>query len=172
MFLEQENFSGLVLHGILFSIDLVVLDAQNRILVCERINRPAQGYWFVPGGRQYKNEPLANVFERICLSELGQAFKYQETKVLGLYDHFYNDSIFGEEISTHYVNSPCLIKFPESVKLNLPDYQHKKYRWVVIDELINDEAIHPFSKVFLDSLFNILSNFFHLDSKKLVNVKC
>lgn len=115
-------------HGVLFSIDLVVLDAQNRILVGERINRPAQGYCFVPGGRVYRNEALMKAFERICLDELGQFFYYPETTQLGLYDHFYSNSVFGEDISTHYVNSPCLIKLPENVKLNFPADQHKEYR--------------------------------------------
>lgn len=78
MYLEKEEFKCLVQHGVLFSIDLVVLDAQNRILVGERINRPAQGYWFVPGGRVYKNEPLKKAFERICSDELGQVFYYQD----------------------------------------------------------------------------------------------
>jgi len=70
MYLEKEDFRCLVQHGVLFSIDLVVLDTQNRILVGERVNRPAQGYWFVPGGRVYKNEALMKAFERICLDEL------------------------------------------------------------------------------------------------------
>jgi colanic acid biosynthesis protein WcaH len=56
MYLKKEDFRRLVQHGVFFSIDLVVRDNQNRILVGERINRPAQGYWFVPGGRVYKNE--------------------------------------------------------------------------------------------------------------------
>ncbi|WP_179878341.1 NUDIX domain-containing protein, partial [Vibrio cholerae] len=104
MYLEKEDFRGLVQHGVLFSIDLVVLDTQNQILVGERVNRPAQGYWFVPGGRVYKNETLIKAFERICLDELGQIFSYQDAKSLGLYDHFYNDSVFGDDISTHYIN--------------------------------------------------------------------
>lgn len=152
MYLKKEDFRGLVQHGVLFSIDLVVLDAQNRILVGERINRPAQGYWFVPGGRVYKNEALMKAFERICLDELGQVFYYPETTPLGLYDHFYNDSVFGEDISTHYINAPYLIELTETDILNLPSEQHRHYRWVKVEDLAYDESVHFYSKIFLDEL--------------------
>lgn len=152
MYLEREDFRCLVQHGVLFSIDLVVLDTQNQILVGERINRPAQGYWFVPGGRVYKNESLAEAFERICLNELGQAFNYQEAKPLGLFDHFYNDSVFGDDISTHYINAPYLIELSENTTLNLPSEQHRHYRWVRVEDLVHDKTIHHYSKVFFDKL--------------------
>ncbi|EOG7647132.1 GDP-mannose mannosyl hydrolase [Vibrio cholerae] len=152
MYLEKEDFRGLVQHGVLFSIDLVVLDTQNQILVGERVNRPAQGYWFVPGGRVYKNETLIKAFERICLDELGQIFSYQDAKSLGLYDHFYNDSVFGDDISTHYINAPYLIELSENTTLNLPSEQHRHYRWVRIGDLAYDESVHFYSKVFLDEL--------------------
>lgn len=38
-------------------------------LVGERINRAAQGYWFVPGGRMYKGEALTKAFGRITFRE-------------------------------------------------------------------------------------------------------
>lgn len=154
MYLKKEDFRGLVQHGVLFSIDLVVLDPQNRILVGERINRPAQGYWFVPGGRVYKSETLAKAFERICLNELGQAFNHQEAKPLGLYDHFYNDSVFSEDISTHYVNAPYLVELSEINTLNLPSEQHRHYRWIRIEDLAYDKSVHFYSKIFLEVLKN------------------
>ena len=157
MYLKKEDFKSLVQHGVLFSIDLVVLDPQNRILVGERINRPAQGYWFVPGGRVYKNEALMKAFERICLDELGQTFNYSEIKPLGLYDHFYSDSVFGEDISTHYINSPYLIELTNSNSLNLPSEQHRHYRWVKLENLEHDDSVHFYSKIFLDQLkINVL----------------
>ncbi|GGN38619.1 MULTISPECIES: GDP-mannose mannosyl hydrolase [Marinomonas] len=164
MYLEKEDFRGLVQHGVLFSIDLVVLDTQNRILVGERVNRPAQGYWFVPGGRVYKNETLAKAFGRICLNELGKAFNYQEAKPLGLYDHFYNDSVFGEDISTHYVNAPYLVELSEINTLNLPSEQHRHYRWVKVADFSDDNSIHQYSKVFLDGLRDLFFTSSHLAS--------
>lgn len=172
MYLEKEDFRGLVQHGVLFSMDLVVLDTQNRILVGERINRPAQGYWFVPGGRVYKNEILTKAFERICLDELGQVFSYQDAKPLGLYDHFYNDSVFGDDVSTHYINAPYLIELLATDTLDLPPDQHRHYRWVKVDDLACDDSIHDYSKLFIDHLCNVSINTVRLDPIELVNVKC
>jgi colanic acid biosynthesis protein WcaH len=91
---------------------------------------------------------------------------------LGLYDHFYDDSVFGEEVSTHYINAPYLIELSETDTLNLPSEQHRQYRWVKIEDLACDDSIHRYSKVFLDYLCDRLSNADYLDPKKLVNVKC
>lgn len=152
MHLEKEQFKQLVEYGVLFSIDLVVLDNHNRILLGKRVNRPAQGYWFVPGGRVYKNELLSQAFKRICHSELGQECDYHQAWLLGLYDHFYQDSVFGDDISTHYVNAPYLIKLNE-VKLDkLPTEQHRDYRWQNINEIEQDDTVHKYSKIFLEAL--------------------
>ncbi|WP_286745065.1 NUDIX domain-containing protein, partial [Aquabacterium sp. UBA2148] len=43
----------------LVSIDLVLTDESNRLLLGLRRNAPARGWWFTPGGRIRKNEPLA-----------------------------------------------------------------------------------------------------------------
>lgn len=152
MHLDSDSFKQLVQYGILFSIDLIVMDDQNRILFGKRLNRPAQGYWFVPGGRVYKNEPLDEAFKRICQAELGKDFEYNQACLLGLFDHFYDDSVFGTEISTHYVNAPYLIKI-SSIKLDkLPKQQHQGYRWLSTNEIEQDNTVHQYSKVFLAAL--------------------
>ena len=55
----------------LVSIDLLLHDGQGRYLTGLRSNPPAQGAWFVPGGRIRKNEPLALALDRIAREELG-----------------------------------------------------------------------------------------------------
>jgi len=74
--LSSEDFKLVVQSAPLFSIDLVVLNEKNQILVGKRKNAPAKGYWFVPGGRVFKNEPLAEAFARITRTELGIEFEY------------------------------------------------------------------------------------------------
>jgi len=51
MFLSQEDFATVVRSTPLISIDLVVENERGEFLLGQRTNRPAQGYWFVPGGR-------------------------------------------------------------------------------------------------------------------------
>lgn len=152
MYLDKERFKQLVEYGVLFSIDLVVLDEKNRILLGERTNAPAQGYWFVPGGRVFKAEPLFEAFQRICLNELGLCLDYKQAYLLGLFDHFYDDSVFGNDISTHYVNAPYLIRLNELELDRLPHEQHKAYRWLALDKLEHEKTVHSNSKLFLYDL--------------------
>jgi colanic acid biosynthesis protein WcaH len=69
-FLKEDVFALVVESTPLISIDLVVKSVANKILLGKRINRPAQNFWFVPGGRMYKNEKLDQAFKRIALAEL------------------------------------------------------------------------------------------------------
>ena len=59
----------------LISIDLLVQNEHGEYLLGLRNNRPAQGYWFVPGGRVLKNETLDGAFKRLTFEELGIELK-------------------------------------------------------------------------------------------------
>jgi colanic acid biosynthesis protein WcaH len=54
MFLRPEDFATVVRSTPLISIDLIVENESGEFLLGKRTNRPAQGYWFVPGGRVQK----------------------------------------------------------------------------------------------------------------------
>ena len=75
MFLDKETFSSVIKAAPLVSIDLVIKNKQGQTLLGERLNKPAQGFWFVPGGRILKDESLADAFKRLATEELGQSFK-------------------------------------------------------------------------------------------------
>lgn len=62
--LAQHEFLEIVRLTPLVSIDLIVLDQAGDVLLGRRVNRPAQGMWFVPGGRIRKDETLADAFKR------------------------------------------------------------------------------------------------------------
>lgn len=68
-----------------------------------RNNRPAQGCWFVPGERIMKGERLDAAFRRLTKEELGIACEWDRAQFVGLFEHHYEDSVFGEELRTHYV---------------------------------------------------------------------
>lgn len=154
--LSSEDFKQLVKSAPLFSMDLVVLNEQKQILIGKRVNAPAKGYWFVPGGRVFKGESLVEAFTRITTAELGRKFDYSYTVQMGLYDHFYDSSVFGDNISTHYINVPYLIRLSGNIVLDLPTAQHQEYRWIIVDELVHDETVHCFSKVFYQQLLECI----------------
>uniref|UniRef100_UPI00398C6595 NUDIX domain-containing protein n=1 Tax=Salmonella enterica TaxID=28901 RepID=UPI00398C6595 len=71
MFLRQEDLAAVVRATPLISLDFIVENGQGEILLCQRLNRPAQGYWFVPGGRVCIHETLDAAFRPLTLAELG-----------------------------------------------------------------------------------------------------
>lgn len=149
--LSHDDFKTVVSNAPLFAIDLVVVNSAQQLLVGLRKNAPAKGFWFVPGGRVYKNETQQQAFARISKQELGVALNIDNATLLGVYDHFYADSIFGEDISTHYINTPYLLQLNEQ-DLLLPTEQHSEYKWVALSALEQDASVHQFSKVFLPAL--------------------
>ena len=154
--LSQQDFKQLIKNAPLFAIDLVVLNTQNQILLGKRVNEPAKDAWFVPGGRVFKNEPLTEAFSRISGAEIGLSLRYNQASLIGLFDHFYDNSVFGDDIATHYINATHLVRI-ENEKLSLPKLQHQAYRWIGLDEIEQDNTVHQYSKVFMASLKSMLA---------------
>ncbi len=57
MFLSREDFATVVRSTPLVSIDLLVENRRGEYLLGRRNNRPAQGFWFVPGAGFRKMKP-------------------------------------------------------------------------------------------------------------------
>ena len=69
--ISPGEFANVIRLTPLVAIDLIVQDANHRVLVGRRLNEPARGFLFVPGSRISKNETRAMAFERITREELG-----------------------------------------------------------------------------------------------------
>lgn len=146
MFLNKETFSTVIESTPLVSIDLVIKNQQGQALLGQRLNRPAKDFWFVPGGRILKSESLADAFERLTLEELGQEFSIKQASLLAPFDHFYDDNVFGEDFSTHYVAIAYVLTLEcalEKLPLNI---QHGNYQWFNIDELMQLDNVHQHTK--------------------------
>ncbi|MDU5452526.1 GDP-mannose mannosyl hydrolase [Pseudescherichia vulneris] len=147
MFLSQEDFATVVRSTPLISIDLIVENARGEFLLGKRTNRPAQGYWFVPGGRVQKDEPLAQAFERLTQAELGVRLPLTAGEFYGVWQHFYDDNFSGSDFSTHYIVLGFRLKLNQA-DLALPDAQHEAYRWLTPEALIADENVHDNSRAY------------------------
>lgn len=152
MFLDKSRFTTVIDTTPLISIDLVVLDIEGHALLGKRLNRPAIGYWFVPGGRITKNESLLDAFNRITLNELGEAFSITDADLLGPYDHFYDDYVFGEGVSTHYVALAYILRLTKPLSKLPIDIQHCDYRWFTKTELLSSDSVHKHSKLYFEAL--------------------
>lgn len=139
----------------LVSIDLVVMDAEGKVLLGKRKNRPAQNLWFVPGGRILKNEPLREALSRISQNEIGIKIDHNEVRLAGAYDHMYEDNFFGEEFGTHYVALCCWYALPqshlkESIEKAMLE-QHEEVKWLAPPELLEDPHMHDHVKSYFTS---------------------
>ncbi|MES0303128.1 GDP-mannose mannosyl hydrolase [Citrobacter sedlakii] len=145
MRLESHLFKIIIENTPLISIDLIVRDYNHKVLLGRRQNRPAKNFWFVPGGRVLKDEPLEEAFKRITFEELGRQYYSREANFLGIYEHFYNDNFFNSEFTTHYIVLGYEINLSE-VTLDLPTIQHDTYKWFDVDMLLKSAIVHPYTK--------------------------
>jgi len=129
----------------LTSLDLCLV-CEGKILLCERRNEPLRGQWFTPGGRIYKNEPWQSALLRIAQTELGlRNYKIEDFSLMGIWDHFYNNSVVDESTSTHYVNLPHYSCFKNMPLIELDD-QHLQFGWFDLQLIVTDEKYHPYIK--------------------------
>jgi colanic acid biosynthesis protein WcaH len=149
MFLDESTFKTVISNAPLISIDLVVKNSQGQYLLGYRTNRPAQNYWFVPGGRIHKNEPMDAAFCRLTEAELGIKLERQSARFLGPYEHFYDDYVFGQDVSTHYVVLAYEITIDIAL-VNLPAEQHSQYQWFEKSELMERGDVHQHSKWYFE----------------------
>ena len=144
MFLEKELFSSIIENTPLISIDLIIKDSEGKILLGQRINKPAKNSWFVPGGRIYKDEKIKDAFKRITKDEIGKEFDISNSSFKGVYQHFYDDNVFNDNFSTHYI----VLGFELVIKeeLSLGTIQHEKYKWFTQDELLKSDEVYSYVK--------------------------
>jgi colanic acid biosynthesis protein WcaH len=110
------------------------------------------------GERILKNESLAAAFRRLTLDELGIEFDITDARYLGLYEHFFDDSIYTDEskgvfISTHYVVNgfEVVLILAENLTTNiLPAEQHGVYLWFSEEALMTSDEVHVHSKWYFD----------------------
>ena len=144
--LKPEEFLRIVEATPLVSIDLILRNEENKVLLGERLNRPAQGLWFVPGGRIWKNERVQDALRRISQREL--AITITQAKLLGVFDHIYEDNFLGVPgVNTHYVVLGFETTLPTSTQLTADD-QHGELKWWTVGELLSSERVHANTKAY------------------------
>lgn len=146
--LSNDIFKIVIKHNSLFAIDLIVKNEENKVLLGLRNNAPAKGYWFVPGGRVFKNETMVNAFRRIAKDEVNIDIDsgYLNLRFYGLYDHIYEDNFFNEPgYNTHYIVAACEINI-KGYSISKHDSQHDYLKFIGEKEIISLESVHKFTK--------------------------
>ncbi|MCY9804053.1 GDP-mannose mannosyl hydrolase [Vibrio scophthalmi] len=143
--LPLKTFEMIIEHTPLISIDLVVYNPKGQVLLGYRSNRPAQGFWFVPGGRIQKDESMSSAFKRLTRNELGSEFCLEQAEFIGPFEHFYTDNVSGDDFTTHYVVLGYRL-FVDDRLLALPTEQHSQYTWMEVGQLLNHSNVHQHSR--------------------------
>ena len=146
--MKGKHFLEIIEATPLVSIDLIIRNPSEKVLLGKRINRPAKGYWFVPGGRIIKNETIVHALKRISVTEMGQDLSTEAHSLLGAYDHIYEDNFLNvDRVNTHYVVLAFSILLQQEIDVN-PDEQHADLQWWEIDKLLKDPTVHHNTKAY------------------------
>ena len=151
--LDAQTFMAVIKNTPLVSIDLCLI-YNCQILLCKRRNEPLKGTWFTPGGRIHKNETWQDALLRIAEVELGLSdIVVKDFALMGVWDHFYNNSAIDQNTSTHYVNLPHYAEFKSKPQITLDD-QHGEFKWFDLSIVSNDETYHPYMRNYASWLLN------------------
>lgn len=155
--LELQTFKTVVENTPLVSIDLCLV-CNGQIFLSKRRNDPLKGRWFTPGGRIHKNETWQDALLRILEVELGlKGIVLEDFTLMGIWDHFYSNSAFDQNISTHYVNLPHFAEIKSKPRVVLDD-QHDEFKWFDLSAIANDEKFHPYVRNYTGWLIKKMYN--------------
>ena len=151
--LDAKTFRTVIENTPLVSIDLCLI-CNGQILLGKRRNEPLKGIWFTPGGRIHKNETWQDALLRIAEAELGLGcIAVEDFSLMGMWDHFYDNSALDQNTSTHYVNLPHYVEFKSRPQITLDD-QHAEFEWFDLSVVADDEKFHPYMRNYTSWLFN------------------
>lgn len=129
----------------LVSIDLIVRDPENRVLLGWRCNEPAKDCWFTLGVAVRKGESLDAAFARLTTTEFGVAATRQQARFVGVYEHvFETNFMLAPGFGTHYVVLAHELRLTHAEVR--ADAQHAELRWFSVAELMADARVHPLVK--------------------------
>ena len=155
--LDVQTFKTVIENTPLVSIDLCLV-CNNQLLLGKRTNEPLKGEWFTPGGRIHKNETWQDALLRIIKAELGLCgIAVENFSLMGIWDHFYNNSALDQDISTHYVNLPHYAGFQSKPKITLDD-QHAEFKWFDLSVVAYDEKFHLYMRNYAIWLLKKMDN--------------
>ena len=133
-------------------VDIIIGDRLNNILLIKRMNEPAIGQWWFPGGRILFKEKRTEAVERIVFKECGIAASPKTE--MGTYDLFL--PIAGGTSISHAVTTLYYVQVESlhTLAIRLDDQSgffqiHKMNMW-------SKKNLHHFIKMSLDKLKDLI----------------
>ena len=145
---DEDDFAQVVRLAPLVSIDLIIRDPNRNVFVGRRTNEPAKGFYFVPGGRIWKDKTIETAFARILQAETGCRSPLQDVQFRAVFQHFYSSNRYGlGGFGTHYVVLAYELRLDYRPTIIL-DGQHSEHRWMSEAELKAASDVHNNTKIF------------------------
>lgn len=120
--IPNEDWETIVRNVPIVSVDLVVCSPDG-IVLGSRVNEPAKGEWFVPGGRVHKHERLTEAVHRLAREELNvDGVTIRES--LGAYEHLYDTTEVVNSDGKHYLANGFVVETDKRVDDMTIDDQH------------------------------------------------
>ena len=142
-FLSRADYLKLTRLTPIPCVDAVIM-WRGSFLLGKRNDKPAQGKWFLFGGRVLKDERLLDAVKRKVQNEIGVRISDSQIKFLTIGETiFHSDDPAGER---HTINTVYLVRLPKSVDMSRFDAaQHSDIQWF----RRIDPTWHPYVKMCL-----------------------
>lgn len=155
--LDPSTFNSIIENAPRMSSDRCLVYKGN-ILVGRRNNQLLKGECFTPDGRIFENEHWQECIRRVADSELGLVIgDFPSARLMGIWGHFFKNSVVDENVSTHYINLLYEIILKERPKLSI-DKQHTDMSWFDRSEVAGKDDFHEYMQNYASWLINGYEN--------------
>lgn len=140
MFIPDDVYKIILKNSIIETIDLIVINNRNEILLWLRENNPLKWVYYIPWWRRWKWETINDSIKRKWKDELWLAIDINKLVFLWIYDDIYPSSMF-DWIESHCSSITYLYKIDDDeIKLiKMDSKQHSDYKFFSMD----DDGLHP-----------------------------
>ncbi len=150
--LSQDDYYRIIKQTQIVSVDLLIKNTDQKYLLGKRVNSPAKGFLFCPGGRVFKDESIQDAAKRVLKDEVGLEWGFITQDFIGAYEHVYSDNFRDDKFGTHYISMAWLITLPNFKKISVKNMQnqHSGIAWMTSDDILKSDDVHKFVKYFFD----------------------
>ena len=139
-FLPLNTYKTIVDTVPILCVDAIISNSIGEYLLIKRAVEPLKGKWWVPGGRVYKCETLAEAIKRKVREELGI-----EIRILGAggyyEDHFHKDPLN----AAGGLHTLAIVFYAKPLSLDVK-LDNQSSEWGFFKELPQRLEIKPFTK--------------------------
>jgi colanic acid biosynthesis protein WcaH len=126
VYIPDDLYAQILSHVPIACVDLAIV-SNGCVLLVQRKDPPAQGQWWIPGGRVYKGEMMKDAARRKAQEEVGIACHVGP--MIHTAETIFPDGPFA--IPIHSINS-CFLLYPvedvSRVRVRL-DEHHEDWQW-------------------------------------------